>query len=156
MWSPAGGRSVQLSRPRRSFGVCDRRVDVVTAICWMWLQTASCTVHIIAYWYANSHLKQYYNSKKATESKTVRNTCRLNYSKTGTNGTLMSMSINGVSQKKTRRIWGAVVSSDMVQCSQYLANTVSTLWKMVSMLSLIHIWRCRRIERCRSRWSPYH
>ena len=24
------------------------------------------------------------------------------------------------------------------------------------MLSLIHIWRCRRIERCRSRWSPYH
>ena len=26
----------------------------------------------------------------------------------------------------------------------------------VSNLSLIHIWRCRRIERCRSRWSPYH
>ena len=25
-----------------------------------------------------------------------------------------------------------------------------------SYLSLIHIWRCRRIERCRSRWSPYH
>ena len=25
-----------------------------------------------------------------------------------------------------------------------------------SNLSLIHIWRCRRIERCRSRWSPYH
>ena len=23
-------------------------------------------------------------------------------------------------------------------------------------LSLIHIWSCRRIERCRSRWSPYH
>ena len=29
----------------------------------------------------------------------------------------------------------------------------STLWVW---LSLIHIWRCRRIERCRSRWSPYH
>ena len=27
---------------------------------------------------------------------------------------------------------------------------------MVLILSLIHIWRCRRIERCRSRWSPYH
>ena len=27
---------------------------------------------------------------------------------------------------------------------------------MVIKLSLIHIWRCRRIERCRSRWSPYH
>ena len=26
----------------------------------------------------------------------------------------------------------------------------------VCVLSLIHIWRCRRIERCRSRWSPYH
>eukprot|EP00826_Nyctotherus_ovalis_P027657 TRINITY_DN2163_c0_g1_i7.p1 TRINITY_DN2163_c0_g1~~TRINITY_DN2163_c0_g1_i7.p1 ORF type:complete len:289 (-),score=119.87 TRINITY_DN2163_c0_g1_i7:49-915(-) len=26
----------------------------------------------------------------------------------------------------------------------------------VYKLSLIHICRCRRIERCRSRWSPYH
>ena len=24
------------------------------------------------------------------------------------------------------------------------------------MLSLIHIWRCRRSTLCRSRWSPYH
>ena len=23
-------------------------------------------------------------------------------------------------------------------------------------LSLIHIWRCRRLDTCRSRWSPYH
>eukprot|EP00826_Nyctotherus_ovalis_P019405 TRINITY_DN15983_c0_g2_i2.p1 TRINITY_DN15983_c0_g2~~TRINITY_DN15983_c0_g2_i2.p1 ORF type:complete len:275 (-),score=81.97 TRINITY_DN15983_c0_g2_i2:22-846(-) len=28
--------------------------------------------------------------------------------------------------------------------------------KKVKALSLIHICRCRRIERCRSRWSPYH
>ena len=27
---------------------------------------------------------------------------------------------------------------------------------MVFMLSLIHIWRCRRYSLCRSRWSPYH
>ena len=27
---------------------------------------------------------------------------------------------------------------------------------LLQVLSLIHIWRCRRIERCRSRWSPYH
>eukprot|EP00826_Nyctotherus_ovalis_P001531 TRINITY_DN10249_c0_g1_i3.p2 TRINITY_DN10249_c0_g1~~TRINITY_DN10249_c0_g1_i3.p2 ORF type:complete len:176 (-),score=80.79 TRINITY_DN10249_c0_g1_i3:24-551(-) len=27
---------------------------------------------------------------------------------------------------------------------------------MEEKLSLIHICRCRRIERCRSRWSPYH
>ena len=26
----------------------------------------------------------------------------------------------------------------------------------VYVLSLIHIWRCRRLLRCRSRWSPYH
>ena len=26
----------------------------------------------------------------------------------------------------------------------------------INTLSLIHICRCRRIERCRSRWSPYH
>ena len=30
------------------------------------------------------------------------------------------------------------------------------LIRPVLMLSLIHIWRCRRIERCRSRRSPYH
>ena len=29
-------------------------------------------------------------------------------------------------------------------------------WSGSNNLSLIHIWRCRRIERCRSRWSPYH
>ena len=26
----------------------------------------------------------------------------------------------------------------------------------VCLLSLIHIWRCRRAVTCRSRWSPYH
>ena len=26
----------------------------------------------------------------------------------------------------------------------------------LSLLSLIHIWRCRRYAVCRSRWSPYH
>ena len=30
------------------------------------------------------------------------------------------------------------------------------LYRICLLLSLIHIWRCRRIERCRSRWSPYH
>eukprot|EP00826_Nyctotherus_ovalis_P063458 TRINITY_DN9308_c0_g1_i4.p1 TRINITY_DN9308_c0_g1~~TRINITY_DN9308_c0_g1_i4.p1 ORF type:complete len:1164 (-),score=418.77 TRINITY_DN9308_c0_g1_i4:12-3503(-) len=31
------------------------------------------------------------------------------------------------------------------------------LWSRLGQaLSLIHICRCRRIERCRSRWSPYH
>ena len=26
----------------------------------------------------------------------------------------------------------------------------------ITYLSLIHIWRCRRLLTCRSRWSPYH
>ena len=44
--------------------------------------------------------------------------------------------------------WAALISVSLA-----LSQTpVSTLWD----LSLIHIWRCRRIERCRSRWSPYH
>ena len=30
------------------------------------------------------------------------------------------------------------------------------LAKEAEELSLIHIWRCRRRLRCRSRWSPYH
>ena len=28
--------------------------------------------------------------------------------------------------------------------------------KTAIILSLIHIWRCRRSYACRSRWSPYH
>ena len=35
-----------------------------------------------------------------------------------------------------------------------------TLWMKghwaLLLLSLIHIWRCRRSTLCRSRWSPYH
>ena len=28
--------------------------------------------------------------------------------------------------------------------------------ELLTILSLIHIWRCRRSTLCRSRWSPYH
>ena len=33
---------------------------------------------------------------------------------------------------------------------------VGSFWHFVICLSLIHIWRCRRLLTCRSRWSPYH
>ena len=33
---------------------------------------------------------------------------------------------------------------------------IGSPYEQHQQLSLIHIWRCRRIERCRSRWSPYH
>ena len=39
-----------------------------------------------------------------------------------------------------------IVAGNLKNCSLCTVNS----------LSLIHIWRCRRIERCRSRWSPYH
>ena len=29
-------------------------------------------------------------------------------------------------------------------------------FRYIYYLSLIHIWRCRRLLTCRSRWSPYH
>ena len=35
-------------------------------------------------------------------------------------------------------------------------SRTSQLLKHIHTCLLIHIWRCRRIERCRSRWSPYH
>ena len=31
-----------------------------------------------------------------------------------------------------------------------------TIALTLQVLSLIHIWRCRRLLTCRSRWSPYH
>eukprot|EP00826_Nyctotherus_ovalis_P010549 TRINITY_DN12774_c0_g2_i4.p1 TRINITY_DN12774_c0_g2~~TRINITY_DN12774_c0_g2_i4.p1 ORF type:complete len:298 (+),score=57.38 TRINITY_DN12774_c0_g2_i4:57-950(+) len=37
-----------------------------------------------------------------------------------------------------------------------LCNTFVLFYYTLLYLSLIHICRCRRIERCRSRWSPYH
>ena len=33
---------------------------------------------------------------------------------------------------------------------------ITQLEQPSQMLSLIHIWRCRRSTLCRSRWSPYH
>ena len=36
----------------------------------------------------------------------------------------------------------------------HLRNSPTIL--SLELLSLIHIWRCRRSTLCRSRWSPYH
>ena len=37
-----------------------------------------------------------------------------------------------------------------------MENTSKSISQLIYMLSLIHIWRCRRSTLCRSRWSPYH
>eukprot|EP00826_Nyctotherus_ovalis_P022974 TRINITY_DN17704_c0_g1_i2.p1 TRINITY_DN17704_c0_g1~~TRINITY_DN17704_c0_g1_i2.p1 ORF type:complete len:247 (+),score=46.14 TRINITY_DN17704_c0_g1_i2:936-1676(+) len=42
------------------------------------------------------------------------------------------------------------------QCAHYHNLNPYDLNPQPMYLSLIHICRCRRIERCRSRWSPYH
>ena len=36
------------------------------------------------------------------------------------------------------------------------AYAAGEIQQAVQHLSLIHICRCRRLNRCRSRWSPYH
>ena len=40
--------------------------------------------------------------------------------------------------------------------NKYKKPTESNYFCMLIHLSLIHIWRCRRLLTCRSRWSPYH
>eukprot|EP00826_Nyctotherus_ovalis_P045348 TRINITY_DN5011_c0_g1_i1.p3 TRINITY_DN5011_c0_g1~~TRINITY_DN5011_c0_g1_i1.p3 ORF type:complete len:123 (+),score=35.29 TRINITY_DN5011_c0_g1_i1:202-570(+) len=52
------------------------------------------------------------------------------------------------------------IKFEMLKCSKEAAIeesiNASQTAKPHVLLSLIHICRCRRIERCRSRWSPYH
>src|SRR5660397_289951 len=58
-----------------------------------------------------------------------------------------SISTSGVSMVIV--LWS--VSATTIHPSGLVTRTISD-----KVLSLIHILRCRRIERCRSRWSPYH
>ena len=50
--------------------------------------------------------------------------------------------------------------SVLLACYYYshpvLMNCQLTFSYSTLLLSLIHIWRCRRYSLCRSRWSPYH
>ena len=46
--------------------------------------------------------------------------------------------------------------SDTAHAKYTISHHVVIKQFLLLGLSLIHIWRCRRIERCRSRWSPYH
>ena len=43
-------------------------------------------------------------------------------------------------------------------CFFHFSFHVTLLFSLINalVLSLIHIWRCRRYSLCRSRWSPYH
>ena len=48
------------------------------------------------------------------------------------------------------------ISTDLPEFDKSEKEISEKLKKLVSNLSLIHIWRCRRSTLCRSRWSPYH
>ena len=51
---------------------------------------------------------------------------------------------------------GKSLSRDESRNSRVSTETLDFAWVRTFTLSLIHIWRCRRLLTCRSRWSPYH
>ena len=64
-------------------------------------------------------------------------------------------------REKTLELSATVLST----LTLYLSNNTRMLscnciaivdLQLTLRLSLIHIWRCRRLLTCRSRWSPYH
>ena len=52
----------------------------------------------------------------------------------------------------------AYTSFDSIsKINNHYCSAVLFIWLLLpKVLSLIHIWRCRRSTLCRSRWSPYH
>ena len=57
-----------------------------------------------------------------------------------------------------RRSWYSVPPDLYVTISCHIKKMVVGMTHLIAalILSLIHIWRCRRSYACRSRWSPYH
>ena len=57
-----------------------------------------------------------------------------------------------------RWIWTRTSQNHAPDCAASCWEDTSVLlsFQHAQSLSLIHIWRCRRLLRCRSRWSPYH
>ena len=69
------------------------------------------------------------------------------------------ISIHGwdiTTENKCPPFWNSTSGSNIYVCATIGMSFCICLPNFVQILSLIHIWRCRRIERCRSRWSPYH
>ena len=56
----------------------------------------------------------------------------------------------------TSTIKGHVKVSTKTNPDEFVLYTIASLTEATGYLSLIHICRCRRRLRCRSRWSPYH
>ena len=54
----------------------------------------------------------------------------------------------------TRREYNYILRESYRRRKMYCGH--ARLCVCLCVLSLIHIWRCRRSTLCRSRWSPYH
>ena len=54
------------------------------------------------------------------------------------------------------RNWFFKPFPQILACEEKTKTTTTDHIYSLDTLSLIHIWRCRRTPRCRSRWSPYH
>ena len=52
-------------------------------------------------------------------------------------------------------LYGVTTLRDIWHCGT-LRMAEGRVRSTLHVLSLIHIWRCRRLLTCRSRWSPYH
>ena len=50
----------------------------------------------------------------------------------------------------------SLLKQDFPSWKQDLLTYATILKGTLQILSLIHVWRCRRSYACRSRWSPYH
>ena len=81
---------------------------------------------------------------------------------TGRKTPLPSTSLPVVGEKlvSTRHHWADIFivrrqGPDGRKDSTMNSTATCSTWRGMG-LSLIHIWRCRRICECRSRWSPYH
>ena len=61
----------------------------------------------------------------------------------------------GSSMEGTDRVFLMNAVSDESSVKLVLTYSDKRAEQLYSDLSLIHIRRCRRIERCRSRWAPY-
>ena len=54
-------------------------------------------------------------------------------------------------------LWCSLIVTTSWEVKSHLITSSALGWiHLVHLLSLIHIWRCRRYSLCRSRWSPYH
>ena len=98
----------------------------------------------------------------AIKSNAKQSRFRLNWKLTGTiyhwSVILGSFSVvlNSTKRNANRFFKVLLLSSHLLISRHLVQNSMFGACTVMGYLSLIHIWRCRRIERCRSRWSPYH